>query len=86
MTSHLMVVVEFLKAVWDYDGDLPILRRKAATGLVFEAFLRGRREDWLEWLRRLIHYAPRTAAFRRYLRDWLRGHFIQVEQLTGQKA
>ncbi|MCJ2017118.1 hypothetical protein MKK84_06715 [Methylobacterium sp. E-065] len=78
MTSHLMVVVEFLEAVWDYHGDLPILRRKAATGLVFEAFLRGRREDWLDWLRRLVHYAPRTVAFRGYLRDWLRGHFIQV--------
>lgn len=85
MISHLMVVVVFLKAVWNSDGDLPVLRRKAATGLVFEAFLRNRRGDWLDWLRRLVHYAPRTIAFRHYLKDWLRGHFIQVEHLAGLK-
>lgn len=86
MTSHFMGVVGFLAIVWDYDSDLPSLRRKAATSRVFEALLRGRREDGMVWLRRLVHYAPRTVAFRRYLRDWLIGHFVPVERLTGPKV
>ncbi|TXN27490.1 hypothetical protein [Methylobacterium sp. WL19] len=86
MISHLTVVIEFLKAVWGYRDAQSVLRRKAATGLVLEAFFRGRQSDWLDWFRRLVHYAPGTFAFHRYLRDWLTGHFIQVEQLTHSKA
>ncbi|WP_132251347.1 PIN domain-containing protein [Methylobacterium segetis] len=87
MVSHFRVVVAFLTAVWDDDSDVPMLRRKTATGLVFEALLRNRRGDWLAWLRRLIHFAPATFACRRYLNDWLRGHFVPVEpRLTGSKA
>lgn len=83
MVSHLMVVAEFLGMLWAYDADMPLLRRKAATGLAFDAFLKGRRADWLDWLRRLVHHAPRTVAFRRYLVAWMTGHFIPVKTLTG---
>ncbi|KQP51104.1 hypothetical protein ASF41_13015 [Methylobacterium sp. Leaf111] len=82
MVSHFRVVIDFLSLIWDRDDGTPVLKRMAATGLVFEAFLNGRKDDWIDWLRRLIFYAPRTFAFRRYLRDWLKGHFIAVERLA----
>ena len=85
MPSHFKMVTDFLALVWDYDGDMPLLRRKAASGLVFDSLLRGRRDDWLDWVRRIVSHAPRTWACRRYLRDWLRGHFIAIEQLTGTR-
>lgn len=83
MVSHLMVVAEFLGTLWSHDVDMPLLRRKAATGLALDALLKGQRADWLDWLRRLVHHAPRKVAFRRYLAEWLTGHFIPLEAIAA---
>jgi hypothetical protein len=81
MPSHLVVVGGLLHLLWEPGADVSPLRCRAATGMLFEALLRHRSRDWAEWLVRMIRYAPRTIAARRYIHQWLRGHFIAVDAL-----
>lgn len=81
MPSHLVVVSELLQFLWEPGADVSPLRCRAATGMLFEALLRHRSRDWSEWLVRMIRYAPRTIAARRYIHGWLRGHFIAIDVL-----
>lgn len=84
MPSHLATVWDFLEMAWRLDSTLSPLRRRAATGAVLDALLRGRKDDWRFWLAQAIRQAPRSPVTRAYIKDWLDGHFIHVQELVGQ--
>ncbi|MBI4633825.1 MAG: hypothetical protein HY742_08030 [Deltaproteobacteria bacterium] len=73
MKSHIVVAASFLNEIWkEYE---PPLEGKAQTGKVLECLLKGRGEDFREIARSLnLLVAPRKA-FKKYLLEWLQGHF-----------
>jgi len=82
MDSHLAVFGHFLRFLWPWDGNLPLLRTQAATGLALEAMLAQRKTDALPVLRAALSRVPRDRAASRYVESWLRGHFISDKMLN----
>lgn len=74
MKSHIVVAASFLSEIWkEYE---PPLESKAQTSKVLECLLKGRGEDFGAIARslNLLVAAPRNA-FKKYLLEWLKGHF-----------
>ncbi len=74
MKSHIEVAASFLSEIWkEYD---PPLKSKAQTSEILECLLKGRRGDFdaIALILDLKVVSPRKT-FRRYLLDWLKGHF-----------
>lgn len=74
MISHIKVAASFFNEIWkEYD---PPLKRKAQTSKVLECLFSGRRKEFSPIARYLniLVTSPRKT-FRKYLFDWLIGHF-----------
>lgn len=78
MTSHIVVLRDFLRLLWLLDHDLPLLKMKAATGLALSATLAHRKADANAVLQSVAWQMPRTRPAKLYLNAWLRGHFITL--------
>ncbi|MCK1668984.1 tetratricopeptide repeat protein [Bradyrhizobium sp. 153] len=74
--SHIRVVLEFLRHVWNDPGALRY--RERATGFVLEQLVRERTADYGRILRTVVRASSGTPDLVQYLMAWLRGHFIDL--------
>jgi cellulose synthase operon protein C len=74
--SHIRVVVEFLRHVWNDSSTLGY--REQTTSLLLENLIRERTADYRRILRTIIWVVPDIPTLTKYLTGWLRGHFIDL--------
>jgi tetratricopeptide (TPR) repeat protein len=72
--SHISVCLGFVRALWD-DPTADAYRAQV-TGQLLTCLLRGRQDDHLQILRRLVAELQLRQNLVEYIRDWARGHFI----------
>lgn len=77
MQSHLSVFYDLLTLVWSPINGLPMLKAQAITGLGLTALLEHRDADWAPTLNHVIRWSARHQGLAKYMRGWLRGHFIR---------
>ncbi|MCW2220786.1 hypothetical protein M2232_004318 [Bradyrhizobium japonicum] len=75
--SHIRVALEFLTRLWGSPSPVPY--REKATGLLLEQLVRERTADYRRILRTVALRASTNRAPRLYIADWLRGHFIKLD-------
>jgi len=75
--SHVGVVLDFMKQTWLHSPSLPY--REPSTGLLLEALTRERPNDCHRILRTVAWAAAGHSGLTRYIRAWLRGHFIKLD-------
>lgn len=72
--SHCRVVIGFLKTIW--SSDRPSLDDHAVTSHVLRELVKGRTEDYRAILDHLDQQLGVSRAFRIFLREWAKGHFL----------
>ncbi|WP_454000416.1 PIN domain-containing protein [Afipia felis] len=76
--SHINVVVEFLRHVW--QTPLTRLYREKSTSLLLEQLVRERTNDYGRILRGVGVRVMDIPELRRYFAAWLTGHFLRIDQ------
>jgi len=80
--SHVVVVREFLTALW---GDMTIsdIRKRAATGILLECLVRHQTTQWsfiLAFIRAFGSFDLQD-----YMSGWIPGHFLSEENVSTQQ-
>jgi tetratricopeptide (TPR) repeat protein len=78
LMSHLSVTLMFLERIW-LTARAPDLKAMVATGVVLEQLTRFRQGDWAAVL--AIAKRRATPDLRRYIDQWVMGHFLEAEKL-----
>jgi hypothetical protein len=74
--SHAVVTLEALAAIWNNPRFRKI--RGWATGLMLEAVVRERQNDYPSILRSITSFVRQGGALEQYIDHWLTGHFLRV--------
>jgi tetratricopeptide (TPR) repeat protein len=74
--SHIRVVVEFIRYVWNVPGLLKY--RERTTGYLLGQLVRDRTADYRPILREVLRRCWTQADVAAYITVWLRGHFIDL--------
>jgi cellulose synthase operon protein C len=78
IASHILIVEHVLRQLWTLS-DFPYLKQAKATSVLLEKLIRFQSDNWAIVLARI--FASSSQALRRYLRQWIRGHFLPVEEV-----
>lgn len=76
--SHINVVVEFLRHVWQTPSTRPY--REKSTSLLLEQLTRERTNDYGRILRSVGVRVTDIPELRRYFAAWLTGHFLRIDR------
>jgi cellulose synthase operon protein C len=74
--SHIRVVVEFLRHVWNDPSALGY--RERATGFLLDQLVRERTADYRRILRTVMWAVADIPALTVYIAAWMRGHFLDL--------
>ena len=83
MQSHLTVVIAFLNGIWATRDASPG-RIMKATGVLLERLIRFRQRDWASSLAIVADGSVR--GLREYIEQWMRGHFLNPEEVRREEA
>lgn len=83
ITSHLIVLREFLNLLWVEGRNLPLVTIKAATSAALDAIIVGRHSDGQTVLRSALWQIPALRSARDHSLAWLTGHFIRLDTDTS---